>query len=360
MNNNSKMLRILFGIIFTLTAAAAAYICIPWGISNLDNLRTTVRELLVSPSDCCYMYVGDSLTASVTVVPDTAPASVSWSDTGDGVVAIDQNGVITARNIGESSFTASVPSGVQTTVSVKTIEKPLPPDSEKDYPTNYKDLPIIANVWNPLPSNYKIDLVTIPKKYPANRTGMQVTPDTLEAYERMYADALEATGQRIYVLSAYRSYQKQQSLFDEDVASFRAQGYSLEAARIEAGRTTQLPGCSEHQLGYTMDIGGDYSITNDFANSKLGKWVTAHAHEYGFILRYPADKVAETGIDYEAWHFRYVGTEHSYFIYEHGLCLEEYVKLQKEAQKAAEEYAAEVPAAQYIALMKHMGREIGQ
>ncbi len=54
-------------------------------------------------------------------------------------------------------------------------------------------------------------------------------------------------------------------------------------------------------------------------------WLSQNAYRYGFILRYPQDKESVTGIDYEPWHYRYVGKEAAKAIYDNGLTLEEYV-----------------------------------
>ncbi len=93
-----------------------------------------------------------------------------------------------------------------------------------------------------------------------------------------------------------------------------------------------MPGASEHQAGLSVDIVTlRHQVLNDaFADTKAGKWLAEHAHEYGFILRYPKDKEEITGINYEPWHFRYVGKEAAEQIYELGCCLEEYVMLQNQ------------------------------
>jgi len=341
MHNNAKLLRIIFGVLFLLTVGATVLHCLPIGMQRHEQLRVTLRELHISPSDCC-VYVGDDLTASYTMVPVTAVASVSWSDADDGVISVDGSGVITALSVGSSDITLTSDGGVAAKITVTALRKPLPPDS--DLPELYYEQLPIANASNPLPFDYIPEMVTIPSKFPANRPGMQVTPETLAAYERLYSDVTAATGQRLYVVSAYRSFQKQQSLFDEDVASYRSRGYSEEEARRLTAQSTQIPGCSEHQLGLTMDVSHNGATNNSFANTAIGKWITANAHRYGFILRYPADKVDKTGISYESWHFRYVGEAHAKYIYEHHLCLEEYIELQAQAKQAAEEYALTVPA----------------
>lgn len=82
------------------------------------------------------------------------------------------------------------------------------------------------------------------------------------------------------------------------------------------------PGASDHNLGLAVDFN---NVDNDFENSKAYKWLSENAEDYGFILRYPKDKVSITGIEYESWHWRYVGKEHAKKMNELDMCLEEYV-----------------------------------
>ena len=82
------------------------------------------------------------------------------------------------------------------------------------------------------------------------------------------------------------------------------------------------PGTSEHQLGIAVDINPDYSVTKGLG---FYEWLSKNAHKYGFINRYPADKVEITGISNERWHYRYVGEKVARIIYEENLCLEEYI-----------------------------------
>ena len=93
------------------------------------------------------------------------------------------------------------------------------------------------------------------------------------------------------------------------------------------------PGTSDHQTGLAVDIVQRSlderfdSLIQEFGETEAGKWLAANAHYFGFVLRFPADKEAETGIIYEPWHFRYVGRENATKIYFSGLCLEEYLEL---------------------------------
>lgn len=138
-----------------------------------------------------------------------------------------------------------------------------------------------------------------------------VDPTAQAAFDKMAADAA-AQGLNIYISSAFRSYEYQDGLYNRYVAK---DGQEL------ADTYSARPGHSEHQTGLAFDLN---TIDDSFANTAEGQWVAAHAHEYGFIVRYPADKVDITGYQYEPWHIRYLGDEAA-AVYESGLCLEEYL-----------------------------------
>lgn len=96
----------------------------------------------------------------------------------------------------------------------------------------------------------------------------------------------------------------------------------------EKGADYALPaGYSEHNLGFALDIG---STKTEMNQAPEGAWLIKNAWTYGFILRYPKDKTAITGIQYEPWHFRYVGLPHSLIMQQKNLALEQYLEYLKE------------------------------
>lgn len=138
-----------------------------------------------------------------------------------------------------------------------------------------------------------------------------------------------ADGMDLWICSAYRTMEKQTSLYENKVQRLMSEeGLSYDKAYDEAGKTVAYPGTSEHQLGLAVDIvAKDYQHLNDRqAQTDEAKWLKEHCWEYGFILRYPVDKTEETGIIFEPWHYRYVGVEAAKEIMEQGICLEEYLK----------------------------------
>ncbi len=155
---------------------------------------------------------------------------------------------------------------------------------------------LLVNKENLLPEDYAFNTAVIDNE---NHTVDERIAADLSA---MIA-AGEENGLRFVFYTAYRSVQRQNELF--------------------AAGKTEIPGkASEHNSGLAVDIG---SLEGEFEGSAEEAWLLEHAHEYGFILRYPEDKEDITGFAHEPWHYRYVGREQAKLIYESGLCLEEYL-----------------------------------
>ena len=134
------------------------------------------------------------------------------------------------------------------------------------------------------------------------------------ALKQLQAAAL-LDGFSIELLSGYRSYNRQKTIYEKKVAD---RGYD------SADRYSARPGHSEHQTGLAFDVG---SITYTYGETASGQWLNANCAKYGFIIRYPEGKEEITGYGYEPWHIRYVGLEAATEIMEKGLTLEEYLGL---------------------------------
>lgn len=153
-----------------------------------------------------------------------------------------------------------------------------------------------------------VSLTNLPRIIRDNET-MMLDPEAKRMYELMLADA-KLLDLDLIVYSAYRSYSKQLTLYQD---------------RADTGYVAK-PGHSEHQTGLALDIGTlDSGLTIYFENTPVFAFLVNHAHEYGFILRYPKNKEHLTGYQYEPWHYRYVGPKHAKIIHEHHLTLEEYI-----------------------------------
>jgi zinc D-Ala-D-Ala carboxypeptidase len=141
--------------------------------------------------------------------------------------------------------------------------------------------------------------------------------EAAESLEKMFTNAAE-NGIELYAVSGYRSYSRQQSLFEAEINRVGIE---------KAEQAVAIPGASEHQSGLAMDISSRSNklyLNEAFANTTEGKWLKENAHRFGFILRYPKEKMDITNYVYEPWHFRYVGVKAATIMYEHNWTLEEY------------------------------------
>lgn len=173
---------------------------------------------------------------------------------------------------------------------------------------------IVVNKYNPIPEEYEFELTEM-------ENGKQVDSRIYDSLQEML-NAAAAEGIYADIGEAYRTTEEQEAIMDEYINGYIEQGYTEEQAAAEAKNWVALPGTSEHQLGLALDINGDGITTSDQA---VYDWLAQNAYLYGFILRYPYGKEEITGIDYEAWHYRYVGETAAREIYFSGLCLEEYL-----------------------------------
>ena len=169
----------------------------------------------------------------------------------------------------------------------------------------------LVNNQNPIPIDYKVDLVEVPG-------GEEVDRRIYESLMEMLESGKEGNqGQLPMVVSGYRTQAMQQKLYDDKIAEYEKQGYSEYEAVEQAKQWVAVPGYSEHQLGLAVDING--------ATYDVYLWLQENSYKYGFIFRYPGNKTDITGISEEVWHYRYVGVEAATEIYERGICLEEYL-----------------------------------
>lgn len=178
---------------------------------------------------------------------------------------------------------------------------------------------VLANPWNKLPEDYTVQLADIAG---GHRVDARIVDDLDAMMKDMAKDGCSA-----FVCSSYRTHSKQTTLYNNEVAEYLARGYSEEDAAVEAAKWVAIPGTSEHQTGLAVDIMSNYYLVLDEGQEDTAeqKWLMENSYKYGFILRYPNNKSEITGINYEPWHYRYVGKEAAKEIYERGICFEEYL-----------------------------------
>jgi len=156
--------------------------------------------------------------------------------------------------------------------------------------------------------------------YPTSKSMSSVA---LEAFNRLTEEWYLETGfESLQVNSAYRDYEDQDILYTNSV---RDNGIDYTVAYVAN------PGYSEHHTG----LGIDLNVNRNGAISYVGTdpecaWFRDGCKDYGFILRYPGDKIDITGIGHETWHYRYVGVPHAQIMVDQNLCLEEYIDYVKD------------------------------
>ena len=146
---------------------------------------------------------------------------------------------------------------------------------------------------------------------PASYNPGGLLPEAKNAFAEMQT-AAKADGYTLTSASDFRSYETQETLYNNYVAR---------DGKAAADTFSARAGHSEHQSGFTIDV--NYA-GDEFNSTPEAKWLAENCWKYGFIIRYPQGKEAQTGFKYESWHIRYVGKELAQKITESGLCLEEY------------------------------------
>lgn len=159
-----------------------------------------------------------------------------------------------------------------------------------------------------------VDVPTISEMLEVNQMNKVASDQLTQLF-----DAAKRAGHDLYALSGYRSYQTQDTLYNNYVAQ-----HGQEAA----SKFSAQPGHSEHQTGLAMDVTSaavNYELSQAFGETEEGKWIAENAFRFGFILRYLQGKEHITGYMYEPWHFRYVGKEMAQLLHERELTYEEYL-----------------------------------
>ena len=170
---------------------------------------------------------------------------------------------------------------------------------EKNFSTDDLSLYYLIDKKHAVGSDYvPRDLVPVKgnELWNVSRNDLSLRPEAYAALEDLSRAALN-DGIKLLVSSTYRSYQYQEGLFNRYV---KQDGLEL------AERYSARPGTSQHQLGVAVDFG---SITDDWGDTKMGKWVYDHAADFGWSLSFPQGYEDVTGYMWECWHFRYIGKE---------------------------------------------------
>ena len=199
---------------------------------------------------------------------------------------------------------------------IEKVEEPVTPD-EKPPAGTYEPNQVL-----PTAPTYIQGILVANKHYPLPSTyAPGESKEAREAFNKMQA-AARLEGFELVAFSTYRSYDYQKTLYEK---------YVEKDGQEAADRYSARPGFSEHQSGLAFDIGEknfeQHWASSTFGDTPAGMWIANHAHEYGFILRYPLGKEEITGYMHESWHFRFVGVGPAQDMYLNEKTLEEYLEL---------------------------------
>lgn len=171
-----------------------------------------------------------------------------------------------------------------------------------------------------LPSDYYPEDLTEPDvrfSFQGSNEKRKLRQEAADALEKLFAKA-EEDGHILYGVSGFRSYERQNTIYTQNLSRKGSEHTNLYSAK---------PGASEHQSGLAIDVSSasaSLQLLENFSTTEEGKWLAKNCWKYGYILRYPEDKVKITGYAYEPWHIRYVGKKLAKYLYQNDLCLEEY------------------------------------
>ncbi len=198
-------------------------------------------------------------------------------------------------------------------------ESQVQQEEESDPSFNSQDWKLVlVNKQHPIPEGYNFSLGTISGSMKCDERIISPLLDMLRA--------ARSDGVNLIICSPYRDINRQTMLFTNKVDRYMGGGMSYMDAYNLASQAVTVPGSSEHQIGLAVDIitDGYTNLDEGFGDTAAGKWLAANSYKYGFILRYPSGKEKITSIEYEPWHFRYVGVDAATVIKEKDLCLEEF------------------------------------
>ncbi|WP_107995540.1 M15 family metallopeptidase [Trichococcus paludicola] len=192
---------------------------------------------------------------------------------------------------------------------------------------------VLVNRDNPLAGEIAMELYVTESGYPIDSRIKDPYLALLEAGK--------AAGMDFTTISGYRSIEQQQANYDVNYQNYIASGLSEEEARVKTEEYIALPNASEHTTGLAVDITstalanqeGNSGLFPDLENYPEGLWLKENAPKYGFVLRFPKAKEDITGINFEPWHFRYVGVENAVYMTEQNLTLEEYIAILKQNEE---------------------------
>ena len=248
----------------------------------------------------------------------TVPTAENTTTTAQATTTLPATTTVTTTEA--TTVTTTIPTTTTTTRPTTTEEEETTVKRNIINTANVAWNLILANGENQLPEDYAVTDVLIKGGLSPSVYRYSLDERIVDIWNQMYDDAA-AEGVYLTAISTYRSVSDQGVLFRNKKQEYLNMGYSSSKADVLAAKSVMYPGCSDHNLGLGIDIGGLYE---SWETTKEFKWLMEHAESYGFVLRYPKDKTEITKVKYEPWHWRYVGVEAAQEMNALGMCLEEY------------------------------------
>lgn len=219
---------------------------------------------------------------------------IRWTSSDESIASVDDSGRVYGNKAGECVISADFDGGENGSFVMNVTVS----DCKNAQGLTYINGVLVVNKTYSLPDNYNPG----------------VDDEANAALQNMFR-AAKADGVTLEIISGFRSYDRQTQLYNN---------YVSRDGVAAADRYSARAGHSEHQTGLAFDLN---SLEESFGETKEGKWLKEHCHEYGFIIRYPKEKEEITGYMYEPWHVRYLGEAVAKSVTESGLCLEEYLNV---------------------------------
>ena len=237
-------------------------------------------------------------------------------------------------------YKKEVQASLQTSANVEELYNTISDEKTDNKPENKKEKDIdsstsdwellLVNKNHKVPEGYSMELEEV-------ETVHKVDKRITVALNQMLNDARKQ-GLSPIICSSYRTNAKQKQLYNNKIKEYKRLGYNNAEAEELASYWVAIPGTGEHETGLAVDIvSKNYQILDEKQEeTDVQKWLMENSYKYGFTLRYPTDKREITMINYEPWHYRYVGIDNATYMKEHEMCLEEFIDYLKQFEE--EEY----------------------
>lgn len=312
---------------------------IQYGKKNIDYCRNNVKRFTMISVSLAFFIVYSSFSFPLFIsgsgasdyglkldnVPDVEFAEEATIDP-EELALLDDDDVRLEGEISESiTQSMNIVASSSDLLESNPDYRPIPAtanDSSEDYQFHKEDWQLVLiNKQHSIPEDYEVQLGSINTIKGSMQCDERIINDLMDMIKAAKEDNVV-----LAICSPYRDFSYQEMLFNRKIKRYMNAGMSYLEAYQLAGQAVTVPGASEHQIGLALDIITDSytSLDEGFGKTAAGMWLAENSYRFGFILRYPEGKEYITGIEYEPWHFRYVGVDAATVITQNGITLEEF------------------------------------